>query len=65
MKMWQIKNPKIVEFLEILEIFFQFFSCLSFRFCPIVKVKNLDLQSLKKKKKSEIQRLRLPRSPSL
>ena len=46
MKKWQIEK---LEILDILEVLFRFFSCPTFRFCPIAETENLDLKNVEKK----------------
>ena len=48
MEKWQIENSETSEISEISEILFQVFLFSGFRFCPIAKIENSDLQSRKK-----------------
>ena len=44
MKKWQIENLETSEISEISEILFRVFLFPSLRFCPIAKIKNLDIK---------------------
>ena len=48
MKKWQIENSETSEISEISEILFRVFLFPSFRFCPIAKTENSDLNLGKK-----------------